>query len=222
MKHKKALALSFSIIMIASWAVAQDLEKLEIALPKAQFEGTPRDLKVGNVNPVAEKDRPPLMVPRGTFNLAQGKPVTASDDEPIIGELEMVTDGDKEAADGSFVEFGPGIQWVQVDLGQESEISAVVLWHYHKEARIYKDVVIQVSNDPDFVSDVQTIFSNDHDNSAGFGLGQSKQEYIEDRFGKLADAKGVKARYVRLYSNGNTSGGSNHYIEVEVYGRPVS
>ena len=29
----------------------------------------------------------------------------------------------------------------------------------------------------------------------------------------------VKGRYVRLYSNGNTSNDTNHYIEVEVYGR---
>jgi hypothetical protein len=31
----------------------------------------------------------------------------------------------------------------------------------------------------------------------------------------------VPARYVRLYSQGNTSDELNHYIEVEVYGRPA-
>jgi hypothetical protein len=31
----------------------------------------------------------------------------------------------------------------------------------------------------------------------------------------------VKGRYVRLYSNGNTSNDLNHYVEVEVYGTPV-
>jgi len=219
MKHTTVSALFVSLMITGSWATAQGWEKLELELPKARFDGTPRNLKAGNVNPVAEKNRPPLMVPKDTVNLSAGKPVTASDDEPIIGELEMVTDGDKEGCEGSYVEFGPGTQWVQVDLGRESEINAVALWHYHQEARIYKDVVVQVSSDPDFVNGVQTVFNNDHDNSAGLGLGQSKQEYIEDCFGKLVDAKGVKGRYVRLYSNGNTSNGMNHYIEVEIFGR---
>ncbi|MHC4506953.1 MAG: hypothetical protein ACYTFI_27005, partial [Planctomycetota bacterium] len=60
--------------------------------------------------------RPPFMAPVGARNVALGKPVTASDDDPIIGEIEMVTDGDKEAGDGSYVEFDPGLQYVQVDL----------------------------------------------------------------------------------------------------------
>ena len=46
-------------------------------------------------------------------------------------------------------------------------------------------------------------------------------EYIETYEGRLIDAKGVKGRYVRLYSNGNTSSDMNHYIEVEVYATPA-
>jgi hypothetical protein len=45
--------------------------------------------------------------------------------------------------------------------------------------------------------------------------------YVETYEGKLIDAKGVRARYVRLYSNGNSSNELNHYIEVEVFGTPV-
>ncbi len=37
--------------------------------------------------------------------------------------------------------------------------------------------------------------------------------------GQLSDAKGVKGRYVRLYSNGNTRNKINHYTEVEAWGR---
>ena len=40
--------------------------------------------------------------------------------------------------------------------------------------------------------------------------------------GKLIDAKGVKGRYVRLYSKGNTTNKLNHYIEVEVFGKPAA
>lgn len=34
-------------------------------------------------------------------------------------------------------------------------------------------------------------------------------------------AKGVRGRYVRLWSNGSTAGPLNRYIEVGVWGRPA-
>lgn len=152
--------------------------------------------------------------------MAHGKPVSSSDEEPIIGELKMITDGDKEAADGSYVELGPFLQHVTIDLEDIYEIYAIVIWHYHKQPRVYFDVIAQVSDDPNFTTDVRTLFNNDIDNSAGFGVGKN-MHYIENYLGKLIDAKGVRARYVRLYSNGNTADDVNHYIEVEVYGRSV-
>ena len=45
---------------------------------------------------------------------------------------------------------------------------------------------------------------------------------IETYDGRPIAVKGVKGRYVRLYSNGNTSDELNHYTEVEVYGKPVN
>jgi hypothetical protein len=45
--------------------------------------------------------------------------------------------------------------------------------------------------------------------------------YVETSEGRLIDAKGAIARYVRLYSNGNNADEMNHLIEVEVFGRPV-
>ena len=65
-----------------------------------------------------------------------------------------------------------------------------------------------------------TVFNNDYDNSSGLGVGTDK-EYLESHEGKLMDGKGAKGRYVRLYSNGNTSNDANHYIEVEVYGKTL-
>jgi hypothetical protein len=96
-----------------------------------------------------------------------------------------------------------------------------VIWHYHKQPRVYFDVVVQVADDKDFATNVKTVFNNDLDNSAGLGVGKDLH-YIETNEGKLIDAKGVKARYVRLYSNGNASNDLNHYIEVEVYGKHCS
>jgi hypothetical protein len=47
------------------------------------------------------------------------------------------------------------------------------------------------------------------------------REYFETNQGKLIDAKGVKARYVRLYSRGSTDSALNEYTEVEIYARPA-
>jgi hypothetical protein len=204
----------------AQEAKKEEMEPLKIELPKPMFVGTPKNIQSKNLEKATGDKRQPFMAPKGVTNVAKGKPVTASDKEPIIGELPMITDGDKEGADGSFVEFGPGPQWVQVDLGAENEIFAILVWHYHSQARVYRDFVVQVANDPDFVKDVKTVYNNDDDNSAKIGVGSDK-EYIETAEGRLVDAKGVKGRYVRCYSNGNTSNDMNHMIEIEVYGRPA-
>ncbi len=197
--------------------------ELTIELPKPMFVGTPQDIKVDNLEKPLGKPRPPILVPEGTVNLAKDKPVKSSDEMPIIGEISYITDGDKEAADGSYVELGPLVQHITVDLGKPAELYAIVMWHYHKQPRVYTDVVVQLSNDPDFIKDVKTVFNNDLDNSAGLGVGTDKH-YIETSEGKLIDliSQGSpKDRYVRFYTNGNTSNDLNHYIEVEVYGKPV-
>jgi len=195
-------------------------EPLKILLPKPMFVGTPKNIRTANLEPITGRPRGPFLVPVGTVLLSGGKPVTSSDKEPVIGELSYVTDGKKSGEDGYYVELGPGLQWVQVDLGKSEQLYAIVVWHYHSQARVYRDVVVQVSDDKDFVSGVTTLFNNDHDNTSGLGIGKDK-EYIETYEGKLVDAKGTRARYVRLYSAGNTSNDMNHYVEVEVYGLPA-
>ncbi len=191
---------------------------LKTVLPTARFIGTPKTLRSDNFPPGGPKPDKPLYVPIGVRNLAKGKTITGSDDEPNIGELEYITDGDKEALDGSFVELGPGKQHVQIDLGAVSEIFAVVVWHDHRTPQVFRDVVAQVSNDEHFIEN-KTVFNNDHDNSSGLGLGED-HEWIETNQGKIIPTAGVKGRYVRLYSRGGTSGDENIYTEVEVYGRP--
>ena len=193
---------------------------IDIKLPKPVFIGTPQDTRVPNLEKPRNEPRPPFLAPEGTTNVAFGKPVTSSDQEPIIGDLTYITDGDKEAADGCYVELGPLKQYVTIDLGAMFNIYAIVVWHHHMQAQVYFDVVVQVADDADIITNVRTVFNNDIDNSAGFGIGKN-MHYTETNEGKLIDAKGVKARYVRLYSNGNTSDDLNRYTEVEVYGKPV-
>ena len=219
-----ALSVMVLSIMLVSPVFAKqensDLVPIDIKLPKPMFIGTPQNMQVPNLEKPLGKPRPAFLAPKGTKNVALGKPVASTDDEPIIGEIEMITDDDREASDGSFVELGPFTQHITVDLGGKHNIYAVVIWHFHKQPRVYFDTIVQVADDPDFITNVQTIFNNDLDNSSGQGVGND-MHYVETSEGKLIDAKGVQGRYVRCYSNGNTNNDLNHYIEVEVYGKPV-
>jgi hypothetical protein len=205
---------------VTGFAFAADEVPLKIDLPRPLFVGTPRPVKLSNLEKPSNTRRPDLMVPAGTVNLSKGKTVTGSDALPVIGELSYITDGDKSGEEGTFVEMGPGVQWVQIDLGAPAKLSAIVVWHFHSQARAYHDVIVQISDDPEFKKGVQTLFNNDDDNSAKLGVGKDPS-YIETYEGKLIEAKGSSARYVRLYSNGNTSDELNHYCEVEVYGQPA-
>ncbi|MFC7337574.1 hypothetical protein ACFQY0_10330 [Haloferula chungangensis] len=186
-------------------------------LPPELIEGTPVAMKVPNLLQ-APTAAPVFNVPEGTELLSAGKPVTASDDLPLIGELDLITDGDKEAGEGYFVEILDGLQWVQIDLEKSADISAIWVWHFHSQKRAYNDVIVQISDDAEFKTGVTTVFNNDYDDSSGLGKGGDRP-YVESRFGHIIDGKGTKGRYVRLYSQGNTSNDMNHYIEVEVYGK---
>lgn len=185
---------------------------LTLDLPQPTFEGTPENLPMKLKKPVREK----ISISPHISIISLGCKVNSSDSEPFIGELECITDGDKEGRDGSFVELGPGQQWVQIDLGKIRDIKAIALWHNFITGRVYYDVIIQGSNDGDFI-DRETIFNNDHDNSLGLGVGKDDY-YLEDYKGKLIRVD-RKYRYIRCYSNGNTSDDLNHYTEIEIWGK---
>lgn len=204
-----------------------DLEPIPLELPRPRFAGTPKNLPPGTrLKPLkgAPKPREDFLAPKGVVNVALKKPVIASDMEPVIGTLDMVTDGEKEAVEDAAVELGLDVQWVQVDLEAEYPIYAIVLWHEHKDMKVYKDVVVQIADDKDFITNVRTVYNNDHDNSAGQGLGE-EYEYLETNEGLLVDCtkdgQPQKARYVRTYSNGNTVDELNRYTEIEVYAKPA-
>ena len=198
------------VSLVAVSALAQDKVPLKTQLPRPLFVGTPVPLNVPNLEPPMKGKRPDFFVPAGTINMAKGKKVTASDNSPIVGTLDLVTDGDKAGDEGSWVELGPGKQWVQIDLAKSAHIYAVLAWHFHSQARVYRNVVAGVT----------TIFNSDFKGELGLGAGKDLN-YVETYQGKLIDAKGAKGRYVRLYSNGNTTNKLNDYIEVEVWGKPA-
>jgi hypothetical protein len=213
--QNRLLTVLASALALAATASAADAP-LKVEVPKPLFAGTPRPISLANLEPANTK-RPDIMVSSDVKLLSKGKKVTSSDSLPVIGELSFITDGDKTGIDGAYVELGPNTQWVQVDLGSTAKIAAVAVWHFHSQARVYHDVVIQISDDAEFKKGVTTIFNTDDDNSSKLGKGSDKS-YVETNNGRVLDAKGANGRYVRLYSNGNTSDELNHYCEVEVFG----
>jgi hypothetical protein len=90
------LALGALLTLGATGAFAQDMEALPIELPEAFFGGTPLDYWGPNLEPEDFKDRAPFMAPKGTVVVSKGKPVTSSTDDPLVGELKQITDGDKD------------------------------------------------------------------------------------------------------------------------------
>jgi hypothetical protein len=200
---------------------AEDLVPLTLKLPDPAFKGTPKDIQLSAfVEPLSDKPRPPMMVPAGLKNIAPGKKLTSSDTNASETVLSKLTDGDKDPSDQSIIFLRKGPQWVQMDLGAPAELFAIVIWHAHNTPKVYHSVVVQLSDDPAFKDKVQTLFNNDQENKTGVGAGTDR-EYFETNEGRLINAKGAKARYIRMYSKGSTESALNEYTEIEVYGRPA-
>jgi hypothetical protein len=224
-KFIKAGATSFALLAVICTSVtvasADDAkEPLKLTLPSPTLKGTPEDLpKNSTIEPIPDKP-PVFMIPKGAKNVALGKTVTSST-APYPGEsLTQVTDGKKEAIDADAVEMRKGVQWVQVDLGADYDIYAIAMWHDHRYVQVIHDVIVQVSDDPEFKTGVTTLYNNDKDNVAKQGVGTDR-EYFETHMGKIIDGKGTKARYVRGYTKGSTNGAMNCWQEIEVYGLPA-
>ncbi len=165
------------------------------------------------------KSRPAFLAPAGVANIVLEKMVTASS-QPFTGSLALVTDGGKEAYDSFVVEFKRGVQWVQVDLGASYDIYAIVFWLDHRARYVaVQGVIVAVANDEGFTEGVRVLFNNDKENLAGLGAGTDKR-YVEWNLGKLVDAKGTKARYVRVYANGSNLSKINCFTEIEVWALP--
>ncbi|HTG44274.1 MAG TPA: hypothetical protein VK633_07050, partial [Verrucomicrobiae bacterium] len=197
-----------------------DSVPLVLKLPAHTVKGTPEDLPAGpNIEPPPKTAPAPIQVPSGVVNVAKGKPVTSSV-APYSGELNQITDGKREPYDEDVDEFKKGTQWVQLDLGQPFEIHAIAMWHDHRLLQAMHDVILQVSDDPEFKTGVKTLFNNDTDNSSKLGVG-TEREYFELEYGRVVPVKGVKARYVRGYTKGSSLTAINCWQEIEVYALPA-
>ncbi|WP_395737093.1 SHD1 domain-containing protein [Prosthecobacter sp.] len=219
---KSATVDSAPVVTDEALALLGELEEIKLEFPKPMFVSAPVPVAIPNL----EKSDPSKVIKgfkalKGTVNVAKGKKVTSSDAAPIIGELALVTDGDADGADGSFVELAPGKQWVQIDLGATHTLQKIAVWHFHKMPAAYLDFIVQASDDPEFKTGLTTLWNSDHDDTSGMGKGKDPA-YIETNHGRIIEGRLTKARYIRLWSHGNTSNDMNHYCEVEVFAVPAS
>lgn len=194
---------------------------IKLVFPAPSFHSGPRRVESDpHTELFPEWPRPPFLAPVGTTNLALGKRVTTSDTNVSTAAVALITDGYKEEEEARMVALHSGKQWVQIDLGEPSSIYAVLLWHREYRDRVSYCVAVQTAEDSNFTEGVHTLFNNDYANLLGLGAGADKL-YYETYSGKLVDGKGVKARYVRCYSRGNSDDRLNWYREVEVGGLPA-
>ena len=190
---KTTKLISIAVCLLTCAGCQHNMVELETDLPPAKLDRTQKPRR---------KQGEPFLVPQGTKLLSRGVEVTSSDDDPIIGELKYVTDGNKKKDVGSYVELAPGLQWVQLDLGKSHALHAILVWHAYWHVGgdfaymfrcMYEDVVVRISNDPAFKKDVTTVFNNDHDNSSGLGKGKD-DTYVESSEGRWINPRGVSQR----------------------------
>ena len=229
MRRLPRILLSASLLALGTLRAASAADerrvplRIDIPKPSSVVYHPQQHMKAKDVEWPAHPDEARLSVPPGTENGGRGMPVACDRDvEPWSGSLDQVTDGEKGGAEGTFVELTPSARWIQIDLRGSTPVFAVMMWHTTSYDRAYGDVVVQLSDDPEFKDGVTTIFNNDADDSLGLGKGADR-EYVETVNGRLVDAGGVRARYVRLYGNGCRGCGDDktYWTEVEVHGTPT-
>jgi hypothetical protein len=152
-----------------------------------------------------------FFIPVDTLNLAFEKPVTGS---ATIKNAAFINDGSANV--DNYGDLGSGLQWITIDLGRDYTVDSMQLWHFFRDARQYHDIIVQLSSSSDFSGGVTTVFNNDADNSAQKGKG-TDVEYAETNAGRSITFNQVSARYVRLYSKGNSVDANNYYSEVQVF-----
>jgi prepilin-type N-terminal cleavage/methylation domain-containing protein len=98
---------------------------------------------------------------------------------------------------------GTGLQSVTVDLGSTQNVSAVKVWHYYADARIYNATKTEVSTDN---VNWTTVFD-----SAASGT------YAESATGKTTSFSTRPVRYIRDWLNGSNVNPSDHWVEIQAY-----
>jgi hypothetical protein len=204
--------------------VPRELTVIRPAFPKSVFISSPWDCKLPNFEkPEAVKKA--FLAPADTKIVSLNKPVTSST-PPTKGQIGWITDDEAFCGQEgeNTVSFETLPCWIQIDLGSKHLIDQVWLWHdqgtlaRRLTPEVFEDVIVQLSNDAKFASDVVTLFNSDDDDSCGQGKG-TDPTYMDSNHGRGVPAGGQQARYVRIWGGKAYSGGPCRFTEVTVWGR---
>lgn len=144
---------------------------------------------------------PQTPAPDMNVNVALGKTYTSNGVINYRGF--SITNDDTNSA--NYIEVPGTDMYVQIDLGEEIEVSAVRVWHYYTDSRIYKKTKTEVSLDG-----IEWTAIFDYAVSG---------TYVETSSGKLHMVEPItKIRYVRDWLNGSDKNTGNHWVEIKVYG----
>lgn len=159
--------------------------------------------------------------PNVELNLSQGRAVAYSairSGESTGTPPSYLTDGDTSLTHLVAVGNASQLVSVTINLSQVNTITRLKMWHYWGDGRTYRDVIVQLSTTANFTSGVTTVFNNDTNNSAGFGIGQNA-EYAETSAGKeIVLTAPITAQYARFFIAANSVNAFNHYVELQVFG----
>lgn len=113
----------------------------------------------------------------------------------------MLTDGVITTA--PYYQSPTGLQSVTVNLGAVRDVSAVRVWHYFADSRLYAATKTEVSQDG---TTWTTLFD-----SAVSGT------YAESANGRTYTVPSGRAQYIRDWLNGSTVNTGNHWVEIQAY-----
>lgn len=144
-------------------------------------------------------------------------------DGRTVGSYETLFDG-KKLADSPYFDFGGNKKsgYIEVDLGSYYDVSSIKPIFYFKGGRRYENVLVLASENRSFTSE-DIVYNNDTENKHKFGFGENVHTINETSDGRtITFEEKRRVRFIRIYMAGNTTGGGNQFLELEVYGVPTT
>lgn len=144
------------------------------------------------------------VIQRGRWALTPIKPATYTSSTTLSsngGSVDTYMKDGYTHDTARYVTFGNGAQWIQVDIGSVMNIGAVQAVLYFGDGRVYNGVKLDLS------ADGVSWFTIKSSGNV-WGTGEGIWAHIP---------AGYLARYVRLYSNGNSINVGNHLVKLIPY-----
>lgn len=210
-----------------SWSKAD----MNTVLANAETAIKSKDINKINEAAIAVNAAYKTLVPQIYKNLAYEKTITAAWMDGTTTNVTNAGSPLSNAVDGKYNDaakhaiFGKdGVDdgvYIQIDLGEQCDITNVKLWRYWSDDRTYKTTALVVS-DTDQFENKQVLYYSGESDIYNLGVTPTEELYMETSDGKvLYDGQIVTGRYVRLYMHGKVADTAteNHVVELQVNGK---